>query len=70
MTRVPVTSSNLASVGYDPKLRLLEVEFRHGGVYQYKHVPPNLHAGLLRAASKGSYFAAQIKPVFPFVKIG
>jgi len=69
MTRVIVRSSNLAAVGYDPKQRLLEVEFRHGGVYQYKHVPPDLHRGLMSAPSIGSYFAAQIKPVFPWVKV-
>lgn len=35
MQRTPVTSSNLASVGYDTSHRILAVGFRNGSVYQY-----------------------------------
>lgn len=35
MKRIPVSSSNLASVGYDEISQALEIEFLHGGVYQY-----------------------------------
>lgn len=33
MNRVPVSSSNLRAVGYDPNTRTLEVEFLNGGLY-------------------------------------
>jgi KTSC domain len=33
MERQPVSSSNLKSVGYDPRSRTLEIEFHNGGVY-------------------------------------
>jgi hypothetical protein len=69
MTRTPVQSTTLASIGYDPKQRLLEIEFRRGGVYHYRHVPPNLYQGLMKSTSKGAYFASQIKPVFPWSKL-
>jgi hypothetical protein len=42
MERIPVQSSNISSVGYDPARKVLEVEFRGKGknrVYQYQDVP-------------------------------
>ena len=38
MTRTPVQSSNVASIGYDEKRQELEVEFKSGGVYVYESV--------------------------------
>ena len=38
MKRQSVESSNLASVGYDEEKQILEVQFKHGGVYQYFEV--------------------------------
>ena len=39
MKRVAVDSSSIASVGYDSKAYVLEIEFRNGGVYRYLDVP-------------------------------
>lgn len=39
MNRNPVSSSNVKSVGYDSESSRLEVEFHHGGIYQYYGVP-------------------------------
>jgi len=61
MQRTPVSSSNLASVGYDPNRGVLEVEFLSGSVYQYFGVPESLYQGLMSASSHGSYFDAHIK---------
>lgn len=61
MNRIPVESSNLSSVGYDPKTRVLEIEFHSGGVYQYSGVPQSEYEALMNAPSKGSYFAHNIK---------
>jgi hypothetical protein len=49
-----------------PDTRTLEVEFHSGGVYQYSGVPDNVHQGLMRAASKGSYFYDHIKDRYPY----
>jgi hypothetical protein len=48
MERVPVSSSNLISVGYEPSSEILEVEFK-GGVYQYYNVPQFMHEELMQA---------------------
>lgn len=61
MKRAPVQSSNITSVGYDPSAGILEIEFHSGGVYQYLGVPKAVHDGLMKAASKGSYFHHYIK---------
>jgi hypothetical protein len=71
MKRVPVQSSNLASVGYDPATSTLEVEFHNGGVYQYYGVPSQVYESLINAASKGSYFHHNIKMKgYQYSKIG
>ncbi len=61
MERVKVQSSNLASVGYDSSEQTLEIEFHHGGVYQYYGVPEDRHIGLMSADSHGKYFDQYIK---------
>ena len=69
LNRMPVQSSNLRSVGYDPKTRVLEIEFHSGGIYGYSNVPENIHSTLINAPSKGKYFARYIKDKFPTNKI-
>jgi hypothetical protein len=63
MQRVPVDSSSIASIGYAPQERSLELEFRQSGeVYQYFDVPAEEHAAFLAAESKGTYLNQQFKP--------
>lgn len=69
MNRVPVASTGLSSVGYDNGSQTLEIEFTGGRVYQYFHVPASVHRELLRAASLGSYFSANIRAVYRFARI-
>jgi KTSC domain len=39
MDRTPVSSSNLASVGYDSSTQMLEVALLHSGIYQFQVFP-------------------------------
>lgn len=64
MERVRVQSSSLASVGYDPRSRTLEVEFRNGGVYQYLDLPIEELRDFLTSRSLGRYLNTRIKPRF------
>ncbi|MCC8376737.1 MULTISPECIES: KTSC domain-containing protein [Photorhabdus] len=68
MNRVPVSSSNLHSVGYNQATKTLEIAFRDGGIYQYYGVPPQIHQGLMNAPSKGRYFHKHIKDVYSYRK--
>jgi hypothetical protein len=69
MRRVSVNSSNLASIGYDEQNEILEIEFNHGGVYQYYDVPTDVYDELMNASSQGKYFIANIKDNYNFKKI-
>ena len=69
MDRLDVVSSNLKSVGYDEGSEVLEIEFSHGGVYQYSGVPPEVHRALMDADSHGKYFAAEINGRYEFTRI-
>lgn len=69
MERKSVESSNLASIGYDAENEILEVEFKHGGVYQYFDVPENVYEELMNADSHGIYFSANIRNDYECQKI-
>lgn len=69
MKRQAVESSNLASIGYDAENEILEVEFNHGGVYQYFDVPQDVYAELMNADSHGKYFSANIRNDFEYKKM-
>jgi len=62
MTRQPVQSSNLKSVGYDPATKKMQVEFSGSGqVYEYDGIEPHEHQQLVGAASVGSHFSQHIR---------
>lgn len=61
MKRTNVESSNLKSVGYDEENEILEIEFKHGGIYQYYDVSKDVYDGLMSADSHGKYFDRNVK---------
>ena len=60
MQRSPVSSSNIASVGYDSFYSILEVEFKTGAVYRYFEVPHSVFQELIHASSVGRYLNKNI----------
>ena len=64
MHRTKVESSNILSVGYDRATKTLEVEYAHGGIYQYADTKADEYAALIAAKSKGRYLQQH------FVKAG
>jgi hypothetical protein len=69
MSRNYVSSSNLRSVGYDPGSAVLQIEFHHGGIYNYYQVPWSVYAGLMEAGSKGRYHHEHIKRSYPYRRV-
>lgn len=57
----PVTSSNIAAIGYDPATKALTVQFKSGAQHRYADVSPDAHAALMAAESKGKHFHAHIR---------
>lgn len=69
MKRDPVTSSNIAEVGYDLTSRTLEVLFNTGAVYQYFDVPQQIYNELMQASSKGGFINSNVKGHYRYARI-
>jgi hypothetical protein len=60
MFRLTVESSSIASIGYDPASKVLEIEFKESGeVYRYFDVPRAEYETFLQAPLKGGYLNQQ-----------
>ncbi len=69
MNRIPVTSSNIAEVGYDPATMTLEIAFNDGSAYQYFDVPETVHQQFMGANSKGKFLHGNIKNNYRYTKV-
>lgn len=65
VTRAPVESSCIASLGYAEATRTLGVEFKSGAVHHYSGVPWEIYESLMAATSKGAYLNRFIKGRYP-----
>ena len=70
MHRIPVASAEITQVGYQEDSETLEIQFVHGGVYQFFNVPSEVFAGLMSAPSKEGYYHTRIGERFPCSRIG
>lgn len=70
MTRHPVQSSAVRSVGHDPVTNTLEVEMASGKVYRYTDVPVQQFQALLRAPSIGQHLNTQVKEKYAYDVVG
>lgn len=70
MDRLPVNSSNIASIGYDPSSQTLEVEFLSGAIYEYYGVPDYVYESFLNAGSKGGFFHQNVRNVYSYARVG
>lgn len=68
MNLIPVSSSNIASIGYEN--RVLFVAFHNGSLYSYSGVPETEYYNLMAASSHGSYLESHIKGVYPYRRLG
>ncbi len=64
ISRSPVHSSNVDSVGYDEGNRVLEVAFTGGTVYRYAAVPFETYRALMSSPSVGRAFAGMVRGHF------
>jgi hypothetical protein len=69
MERKLVTSSNIASIGYDERTLTLEIEFLNNSIYQYFDVPQQIYQELMQADSLGQFLAQYIKGVYRYSKV-
>jgi hypothetical protein len=64
-----VSSSNIASVGYEEETQSAFVEFLTGSTYKYEGVPKREFDNLMAAGSVGKYFNQNFKGVYRFVEL-
>lgn len=69
MTLQPVSSSNIAAIGYDADGQTLTIEFRSGGTYEFYDVPEQVFEGLRTASSLGQYFQNNIRGRYRYVRV-
>lgn len=69
MERIPVSSSNVAEVGYDDATSTLEIEFNGGSVYQYFDVPQSVYDSLIAADSPDRFVHQQIRGVYRYMRM-
>jgi len=66
---VTVISGNIQAVGWDSPPNTLYVKFKAGTQYAYVGVPKNIFDALLKAPSKGQFFAKHIRDKYPTRRI-
>ena len=62
---LPVESSAIEALDYEPKRRKLIVSFAGGATYSYAGVPAAKWKALLAAESKGRFINGEVKPHHP-----
>lgn len=62
-------SSNIARFDYDDKSRILTVEFKNGGRYNYYDVPVRVFDGMKAAPSKGQFLAQNVKGAYRYARV-
>jgi hypothetical protein len=67
---IPVTSSNVESIGYDGSTQTLRVKFLGGSTYDYKNVSSVEFEQLKTAQSVGSYLNRSIKGNYAYERVG
>lgn len=69
MEMMPVSSTNIAAIGYDQDSQTLRVEFRNGGTYDYFDVPETEYNSFISASSHGQYLAKNIKGRYRYARV-
>lgn len=66
---LPVSSSNIDSIGYDDENLEVYVRFHNNSIYVYKGVSKQEFENLRGAPSLGSYLHRNFKNVYPYERI-
>jgi hypothetical protein len=65
----PISSENLAAIGYDEKREILEVKFDHGETYRYSNISKVVFDAMMGASTPGQYFYHFIRTSYPYYQI-
>jgi len=62
-------SSNVAGFGYIEDRKVLVVEFKNGGKYNYFDVPESVYEQMKAAPSKGRFLAQNVKNIYRYARV-
>jgi KTSC domain len=65
----PVSSSNVAAVGFNPAINVLGVRFLNGSEYHYYDVPEDIAQSLESASSVGGFLHAFVKGHYAYERV-
>ena len=65
---IPVASSLIKAVGYDPEKEELHVQFHKGDEYVYRGVTRPVYDAMMEAQSVGHFFLANVKRQYECIK--
>jgi hypothetical protein len=66
LKKIPVESEAVRSIGYDPRSRVLQIEFENGAIYHYRDVPESEWQALMQAESIGRFVTYRIKASYRY----
>ena len=70
VNRQSVKSSNIATIDYCPTRKVLEVEFKNGGVYHHADVPNGAYDDLMAVTtSHGKHYIGNVRGKFQHTKV-
>ncbi len=69
MKRKNVNSSMIASIGYDSKTFVLEIEFNSGALWQYSDVEKSIFNKMMKADSPGRFFLDSIQDCYDEIRL-
>lgn len=61
MNMIPVNSSAISSIGYDPISKGMKVMFKQGKTYDFCNVPQHIFDSFISSTSKGIYYNSYIR---------
>lgn len=67
--RIPVESATIASIAHDSFSEVLEVIFRHGGIYEYANISDEKFKKMLKSKSTGRFFNQKIRAKHRYRKV-
>ncbi len=62
MELIPLSSTNLRAIGYDPDTMTMQIQFNNGSLYSYANIEPQTYEDMMASGNPGEYFATIIKP--------
>jgi hypothetical protein len=66
---IPVSSSAISTLSYNPLIFTLTIDFTDGTVYEYSGVEPSTFIGLAQSSSVGRYFNYHIRDNYAYTEI-